>query len=115
MIRLETHGSEEVLARFKGLSARLRQELRKSMLKAVIDLQGHIKADKLSGQVLHVRTNTLRSSIEQRVEETSDSVIGTDSTNVVYARLHEYGGTVTRHARSSLKTRGTTREHTGKV
>ena len=94
MIKIETTGGEQVLARFRSLPDRLRAELRKSMMKATVDLQGHVKADKLSGQVLNVRTNRLRSSIAQRVTDLSNGVEGITGTNVAYAGIHEYGGQI---------------------
>lgn len=94
MIKIELITGDQVITRFQSLSARLRAELRKSMMKATVDLQGHVKNDKLSGQVLHVRTNRLRSSIAQRVTDIANGVEGITGTNVAYAGIHEYGGRI---------------------
>jgi phage gpG-like protein len=93
-------GDKEVAARFQGMPERLRQELRRTVTRLTIELQGYIKSDKLSGQVLNVRTGNLRRNINQRVTETGDSITGVVGTNVEYARLHEYGGTVKEHLRT---------------
>jgi phage gpG-like protein len=57
------------------------------------DCSGTSKQDKLTGQVLNVRTGRLRRSITQRVEEEGGSVVGYVGTNVKYARAHEFGFT----------------------
>jgi phage gpG-like protein len=54
-------------------------------------VQAGVKGDRLSGQVLHVRTGTLRRSINQRVTVTDDAVMASVGTNVRYAAAHEYG------------------------
>lgn len=56
-----------------------------------LDLQRHVQADKLSGQVLKVRTGRLRSSINLAVDNTATSVSATVGTNVSYASIHEFG------------------------
>jgi phage gpG-like protein len=56
-------------------------------------LLSHVKADKLSDQVLRVSTGRLRRSITQEVQIESEKIIGIVGTNVEYARAHEYGYT----------------------
>lgn len=57
-----------------------------------IKLQGHVKENKLSGQVLKVKTGRLRRSINQRVDnDANEGPVGTVGTNVSYARPHELG------------------------
>lgn len=60
-----------------------------------IEVQRGVK-DKLTGPVLHVRTGTLRRSINRRVEQIGGGVTATIGTNVKYAGVHEFGfqGTV---------------------
>lgn len=75
---------------------KLMQGLRKGLYAFAIRLQERVKR-KLSDEVLHVRTGTLRRSINQQVTETSSSLLATVGTNIDYAAVHEYGfnGTVT--------------------
>ena len=94
MISVEIVNAEKVSAHFKSLPALLRSELAKSMNKLAFDLQAHVKEDKLSGQVLNVRTNRLRSSISKVVTEQTNEISAFVGTNVVYAAIHEYGGQV---------------------
>ncbi|MCI0531895.1 MAG: hypothetical protein L0Y74_08115 [candidate division Zixibacteria bacterium] len=61
---------------------------------------------KLSGEVLNVRTGTLKSSIGTQIRVEGGKIIGTLGTimrSVPYARIHEFGGTVLvpQHIRTS--------------
>lgn len=83
--------AESLIATLKGFRKRFRQQLMRVMNQLTIEVQRSVKADKLSGQVLHVRTGTLRRSINRRVEEQGGMIIGSVGTNVQYAAAHEYG------------------------
>jgi len=56
-----------------------------------IEVQGAVKSEKLTGQVLHNRTGTLRRSINRVVEDDGRNVIAQVGTNVAYAGAHEFG------------------------
>ena len=49
---------------------------------------------KLSGEVLNVRTGALRSSIMWTVRRRPKALIGRIGSNLVYAAIHEFGGTI---------------------
>jgi phage gpG-like protein len=70
--------------------------LRKAVLDAGLVVEYTAKAEKLSGQVLHVRTNRLRNSVNRAkaLTETENSISTSVGTNVPYGRVHEYGGAV---------------------
>jgi phage gpG-like protein len=70
----------------------MKPALRPAVERETIALQAHVVENKLSGQVLHVRTGTLRRSITYAIREESDAIIGIVGTNLVYAAIHEYGG-----------------------
>lgn len=82
--------SEAVQAFFKGAGDRLHQNVRRAVDRLSIELQTLVK-EKLSGSVLHVRTGTLRRSINRRVVDTPVRIAAQVGTNVVYAAIHEYG------------------------
>lgn len=84
-------GGEQVYIRLQNLPDKLRVALTKAMTLAMIDLRSYIASSKLSGQVLKVRSGTLRRSITQRIIDTSTGVTGIVGTNVKYAAVHEYG------------------------
>lgn len=56
-----------------------------------INLQAYVKENKLTGQVLHTRTGTLRRSINREVTSTPSAIRAVVGTNVEYAAGHEYG------------------------
>ena len=70
---------------------------RTSMARLVLQLARKIKEEKLSGQVLKNETGTLRRSITPSVSGTDTMAVGTVSTNVEYARIHEFGGKTSPH------------------
>lgn len=103
MIRFEMVNGDQYTARLMSIPDRLRAQLKQAMQKIVIDLQRQVVKNKLSGQVLNVVTNRLRSSITGRVEDTGTGISGIVGTNVPYGRVHEYGGsfTIPAHTRTS--------------
>ncbi len=91
MIKAYVIGDKETIARIKSAPPKLVDRLRKAVSMLTIKLQRKVKQDKLSGQVLHVRTGTLRRSINQKVDSKGGRIIGTVGTNVHYAAVHEFG------------------------
>lgn len=92
-------GDAELRARMDRMYPNAQKGLLDAVTRLAVQLQRHVMQDKLTGQVLQVRTGTLRRSINQRVTQQADSTTGQVGTNVVYARIHEYGGTVVRHSK----------------
>ena len=93
IINAKIVGDDRVVAMFGAFTPALEKELRASMTKIVGMLQQTIKFNKLSGQVLNVRTGRLRRSIDTSVEQNRARTIGTAFTDVWYGKLHEYGFT----------------------
>jgi hypothetical protein len=107
MIYVEIVGAEQVRAKFEALPAGVKERLSATVRRLAIDLQRHVVADKLSGQVLKNRTGTLRRSINQHVEESGTSVtgiVGADMNEARYARAHEYGFHGTVEVRAHMRT-----------
>lgn len=90
MIKGYVTGDAEVVRHFDQGGPRLRDELKHGIGRLVLILQRKVKVEKLSGQVLNVRTGRLRRSIAQDVSAQGDKVTGVVSTAVDYARPHEY-------------------------
>jgi hypothetical protein len=68
------------------------RELVRQVVQALgIELQRKVKAEKLSGQVLNVRTGRLRRSINEETHDAGDVVESTVGTPVVYGRFWELG------------------------
>jgi phage gpG-like protein len=94
MISIVLIGNNVVAQKFLAMSPKVYASVGKAMRKFSIDLQRHVMADKLSGQVLNRVTGTLRRSITQKIDDMGDGFVGTVGTNVKYARVHEFGGVV---------------------
>jgi len=85
--------AESLIARMDGAPDALRRSLKIVMDRLSIMVQRSVKEDKLTGQVLHVRTGTLRRSINREVTERADGVFATVGTNVGYGIAWENGFT----------------------
>jgi len=82
--------AESWLARLRGAPERLTSAMQTTVQRLSIRVQAAVK-NKLSGGVLHVRTGTLRRSINREVNSTPTRVVATVGTNVKYAAVHEFG------------------------
>lgn len=90
-ITIDITGNEHVEVRLRTMPQRTRESLKQAMLVAMVDLRGFVASNKLSGQLLKVRTGHLRRSITQSVQDDPHGVTGVVGTNVSYAAVHEYG------------------------
>jgi len=88
--------AEQLLAQLAGVDRQMTADVKTAVDRLTIEVQSHVKDRKLSGQVLHVQTGTLRRSINRATIEQGGTVTGQVGTNVRYAAIHEYGfqGTV---------------------
>ncbi len=103
MIALALRNDDLVLLNVKSLGIRVRDRLRSDITRLTIKLQRKVKEEKLTGQVLHVRTGRLRRNINRRMAETATSITGQVGTNVSYAAIHEYGFTGVVNVREHLR------------
>ena len=76
--------------RLQGFPVKVLDKVKVAVATSAVDLQGQIK-EKLSGPVLKNRTGRLRNSISMNMTEDDQSVSAVVGTNVVYARVHEFG------------------------
>ena len=97
-------GDDELRAKFQRASGTIDGNLVDSMGRITIRLQAHVVRNKLSGQVLKVRTNNLRGSIHQEVSRDGSGIVGRVGTNVEYAAFHEYGFSGTQNVREHMRT-----------
>lgn len=101
-------GDRELIARLDAMPDGVRDELKKKISQLAIQLQAHVVRDKLSGQVLRVRTGALRRSIQQMVEDEGTAIYGRiySTGDVKYAAAHEFGfsgqETVRAHTRDTV-------------
>ena len=90
--------SQQVIASLDSLPSRVARSLLVRVNVLAIQLATRVR-QKLSGEVLQVRSGDLRASIFEQVSQTSTSVTGTvgSSGDVKYAAIHEYGGIIPAH------------------
>lgn len=86
-------GIPDTQAKLRALRPALKRNLVAEIKRQAFALQALV-VEKLSGVVLRVRTGTLRRSITTQVRDTGTGVEALVGTNVEYARIHEFGGTI---------------------
>lgn len=93
MLTVTVVGKEQVIARFSSMKGKIHNKLLKVIYTLALQLEAHVKQDKLQGQVLNHRTGKLQSSIQNDVKETGSSITGRvySNSSVNYAAIHEYG------------------------
>jgi phage gpG-like protein len=83
-------GDREVIARLTEIRGKSLQGVARAVTRLGLEMERLVK-QKLSGEVLNVRTGVLRSSINTQVKQSATEVTATVGTNVKYARAHEFG------------------------
>ena len=91
-------GANELIARFEAMPATVMALVAAKTRALAIQLQALV-VQKLSGEVLQVRTGALRRSIQEEVDQTETSVIATifSAGDVKYAAIQNYGGVTPPH------------------
>lgn len=103
MLRMEFIGGDVLAAVLRSYSDKVQTSIVQSVGRSALRLQREVMQNRLSGQVLNVRTGNLRRSIHQRVTNTGGAVIGEVNTNVRYGAAHEYGFAGTVNVKASLR------------
>jgi phage gpG-like protein len=91
MITVQLVGDRELVARLDALPGRVRDGLARAVTRLGLELQRKVQREKLTGQVLKVRTGSLRSSINTEISQAADQVTASVGTNIRYGAVHEYG------------------------
>jgi phage gpG-like protein len=96
MLNIQVVGDRELIARFDAMPSKIRSALLRKVTALALMLEAKVKDEKLSGQVLNVRSGALRRSIFNEVTDTATEVTGkvASSGDIKYASVHEYGGTI---------------------
>jgi len=89
-------GDTELYEQLQQMSPLVQRLVMAKVQSLGIELQRHIVQDKLSGQVLNVKTGNLRRSIQLAITNESGSITAKvfSSNDVKYAAIHEFGGTI---------------------
>ena len=85
--------SAEAMAFVKNLEPNILAAVRIGLVDFMDRVRNRV-VRKLSGEVLRVRTGRLRQSIHSTVQKMPWGFLGKVGTNVKYASIHEYGGTI---------------------
>ena len=92
MIEVSLPSPQQLENDLNVVRAGLLSALKAELTKVSFDVSARVKDQKLSGQVLKVKTGRLRRSINAKpVTETETGVEALVGTNVEYARIHEFG------------------------
>jgi phage gpG-like protein len=91
VITVEVIGDRELVARLDAMPGRVHDGLARAVARLGFELQRKVQAEKLGGQVLKVRTGSLRSSINTVIEDTATEVGASVGTNIAYGKIQEYG------------------------
>jgi phage gpG-like protein len=103
MIRGTVIGDDRVNVNLEAMTGKIITAVEKRMQRVVKKIEASVKTDKLSGQVLHVRTGTLRRSIHSDVKSDGSQIVGTVGTNLIYAAYHEYGFNGTENVKEHMR------------
>jgi phage gpG-like protein len=92
MITATIEGQERVSQNLRNLPQRASDLLFAELDSICKKMVSYIREEKLSGQVLKSITGELKDSIKYTVEKTGTGIEGTVGSDLVYAKVQEYGG-----------------------
>lgn len=98
-------GAKEVAAKFAAMPAKIHQSLLATITSLALQVERHVKQDKLEGQVLQHITGKLQNSIHSETTDSADKIIGRIySAGCNYAAIHEYGFSGSETVREHIRT-----------
>lgn len=97
LLRVTVVGSANVGVSLRAKNQKMLHNVNLAIRQLTIDLERRVKQDKLHGQVLHQRSGRLAGSIHHQIEDHGPVTTGRVGTNVEYAAIHEFGGTIPAH------------------
>lgn len=103
MISAAVLGAGPALERLRALPDLANTGIARAIARLGIDLQSHVQQDKLSGQVLAVRSGALKSSIDVATDQGAATITATVYTDLDYGAAQEYGFSGTVNVRASLR------------
>ena len=104
MLSAEWIGDKEVRQRLGKLSPAIQEKAFEAIQRLSYKLQRDVQSNKLSGQVLKLRTGTLRRSIDVLVTREGAVSSGRVGTNLRYGIAHEFGFRGAVEVRGHLRT-----------
>jgi phage gpG-like protein len=96
-------GDGMVLDRLRQMPDLARAGVARAIAQLGLDLQNDVQQNKLSGEVLRLRSGSLRQSITVQVDQNDTATTATVSSDLAYAAVQEYGFTGTVNVRAGLR------------
>jgi molybdopterin-binding protein len=103
VISADLLGDRTALDRLRAMPDAARSGLARAIAKLGVDLQNNVQQNKLSGQVLKIRSGALKSSIDVETGQNGTAITTTVFTDLDYAAAQEYGFSGTVNVRASLR------------
>lgn len=103
MLKMEFIGGDVLAAVLRSYGGKVQTAIVQSIGRSALRLQSEVMDNRLSGQVLNIRTGNLHRSIHQQVTSSGGLVVGEVNTNVRYGVAHEYGFTGTVNVKASMR------------
>jgi phage gpG-like protein len=96
-------GDRRLIGQLQALPQAVQSGLGRAMLQLAQQLQDHVQQDKLSGEVLRVRSGALRASIAAQTADSGTTFSATVGSDLPYAAAQEYGFSGTVSVRAHLR------------
>jgi phage gpG-like protein len=96
LINAKITSGKDVPQKLRSASGLIQSAVDKAVLRLAVKMTAMVK-NKLSNDVLRVRSGRLRRSINYKITKDGDTTTASVGTNVVYAKTHEYGLTIPAH------------------
>lgn len=103
MISASLLGAAAALDRLRVMRDAASAGVARAIAKLGLDLQNSVQQDRLSGQVLQVRSGLLKQSIALQIDQSGSTIGATVYSDLDYAAAQEYGFTGTVNVRASLR------------
>lgn len=103
MFRIEVKVDKGDLVEIKEMPKQVKRGLLKGLRLGMFEAERVSKARMGKSEELQVRTGALRRSIESGVDKRGSRLIGWLGSNIVYARIHEFGGIIRAHGSGYLR------------
>lgn len=101
LLPVRVEGLEDVVGKFRAAPSNVKQAVRRAIEESAVQVTARAK-DKLTDDVLNVRTGRLRRSVHYVMSGSDDAPQAAIGTNVEYAGIHEFGGQTRAHAIEAL-------------
>lgn len=96
LLPVRVEGLEEVTGKLRAAPTNVKQAVRRAIEESAVQVTARAK-DKLTDDVLNVRTGRLRRSVHYVMSGSDDAPQASVGTNVEYAGIHEFGGQTKAH------------------